>query len=241
MQERLNHGPARRVTSGNALVITAAICGALPLIAGIAIFIAWTTTRLSVFELLGFLTIVGGLFLFVIGMVCLASYHLPRLNTIPSSPTRWGMTLALPLILLLINFPVAVAALISVRHIKSAVKITVVNRSASTVKSVALETPDGSWTLNDLAPGAGQDRTFHFATGKIVWVSNHGGRTDEHLVADWFDDDARAFVNALEIIVKDDKVDVSATRSLGDGRASYYESWDIVDEGSRDQVNRTRP
>jgi hypothetical protein len=85
----------------------AILCGAVPLLTGISIFLLWLATRWEWLMVAGLLTLYGGVFFFVTGVMALANYCWIALR-MPELPKRrvWRLTLACTL-LLFSNFAVA--------------------------------------------------------------------------------------------------------------------------------------
>src|SRR5687767_6136344 len=91
----------------------ALICGAAPLIAGIAIFVTWVYTRWNWLVGAGLLVINVGIVLFIVGVVCLMRFNnvAREEEPIPRRRTRRSWT---AVCLLLGNFPVAAGIVLAV-------------------------------------------------------------------------------------------------------------------------------
>src|SRR5437773_2930664 len=85
----------------------AVICGALPLVVGVSIFLLWLITGWDWLMMAGIFTLYGGVAIFVIGAVALARFCWLACRT-PEQPRRrlWPSTLGCAT-LLLSNFAVA--------------------------------------------------------------------------------------------------------------------------------------
>ncbi|MFI5403179.1 MAG: hypothetical protein ACHQ1G_09595 [Planctomycetota bacterium] len=91
----------------------ALLCGALPLVVGVSVFLLWLVTRADGLMLLGFFVLCGGLAFFAVGVLALGRFCWLAFRE-PQLPARfWAATIACAL-LLLSNFPVAGAIIYAV-------------------------------------------------------------------------------------------------------------------------------
>jgi hypothetical protein len=133
---------------GKALFICALVFSLWPLVIGVSIFFLWLLTRSSMFEYLGFLTIMGGLCSVVIAFVlwfiyvCVAIIAMERVGKII-------LNAVLVLVAIIINFPAALACIAGYDYINSLYMITVDNKSSTTIQQV---TVSGSCTTTNLGP-----------------------------------------------------------------------------------------
>jgi hypothetical protein len=114
----------------------ALICGIAPLIVGISIFLLWVITRWEGLKMAGYITLWGGLFFFVLGIIDLARFCRFALRT-PELP-RWRLWLSTLgcSALLLSNFVVAGGIIMGVDAIETRYTVIVHNTSQQPLHAV---------------------------------------------------------------------------------------------------------
>ncbi len=141
---------------GKALFICALVFSLWPLVIGVSIFFLWLLTRSSIFEYLGFLTIIGGMcsaviaFVFWFIYVCVAIIAMERAGKII-------LNAVLVIVAIIINFPAAFACLAGVGYINSFYVLTVENRSSAAIQQVSVTGCGINKNLGPIQPG-GKDR-----------------------------------------------------------------------------------
>ena len=93
---------------------TALFCGSAPLLTGVLLFVSWLPTRATWLELAGLWTIVGGVVLCGIGVVCLLAFLVQVCRQSRDTRRYWWPRLWLAGLLLVANFPVCYAIIAAV-------------------------------------------------------------------------------------------------------------------------------
>ena len=114
-------------------LIAAVICGGLPLGVGSFIFYAWRITHWGIWQLLGLLTLIAGLGLFLAGLAHLWTYILKARREDKAPVARIFATSVGVLALLLANFPVASHCMSSALDIITHFKVAVENQTGEPV------------------------------------------------------------------------------------------------------------
>ncbi|MDB6117424.1 MAG: hypothetical protein JWO08_1205 [Verrucomicrobiaceae bacterium] len=114
-------------------LISTLLCGGLPLAVGSFIYFTWLATRWDYWPMLGIITILAGLVLFVIGVYYLSRYicHAKRQDHVP--PAKIVANSLGAVVLLLANFPVAYHYMASAMEISMHFNVTLENRSGEPV------------------------------------------------------------------------------------------------------------
>ena len=150
----------------------ALICGLVPMAVGTGVFVTWLVTRSNSLPIIGLFTIMGGGFLFVVGVATLVKYLVDS----RSRPVRhWLVRGALAATILLANFPLACTYMsLAQRH-----TVVVTNKTSTTIDQVVLSDPIGKqWKKGPIAPGASV--TFHLHSkgeGSVDFTATSSGRT----------------------------------------------------------------
>ena len=155
----------------------ATACGALPLISGVAIFSLWFITRWPLLELAGMLTIMLGLAAFVAGCTMLLLYVRARLRAGVESPRRVLGRTALAGLLLLANFPAALACFEAAWFLQTQYTLVVTNAGTVTVNSFIVTGPGINHEFGPLPPRTSAKRRFHIATDGTLTFSMTVGQT----------------------------------------------------------------
>jgi hypothetical protein len=135
------------------LYLLALVCGLVPLVTGISIFFLWKELRWPWLMEAGQWTLLGGLLLFVIGMLCLVLYIARSRAERQTSIGRLARQSVLPLCLLLVNFPVAVVLAMAAIDLETRYDLAVHNESQARVTDLALSGGGIDSDLGSLDPG----------------------------------------------------------------------------------------
>ena len=131
--------------------IAAVLCGAVPLLAGIAIYVTWRLTFWSDLEIAGIQTIGLGLVCQVIGGISLLASAFQAYRQQQFKKIRYRLLLTA--CLLISNFPVAIAILLSVSEVKSRFIVAVINESGQDVQRYVVVAPGEMKTLRTIRAG----------------------------------------------------------------------------------------
>ena len=144
----------------------ALICGALPLLVGISIFLLWLLTRWDWLMLAGLFTLYGGLAIFLIGSISLGRFCWLAFRATELSQRRlWISTLGCAA-LLLSNFPAAVAIIATGIAIETRYTVVVHNASSEPVSDVQVFGGGCEANFGTIAPGETAERSF--------WIQRDG-------------------------------------------------------------------
>ena len=141
---------------------TAVVCGALPLIVGVTIFVLWLVTRWDWLMTAGFITICGGIAIVLIGALALARFWWLAVRMPDLSHRRPWRSIAVCGILLLSNFPVAAGIMVTVAEIESNYTVVVRNASEETLVNVRVAGGGCDEVFGSIPPGADIRRTLRF-------------------------------------------------------------------------------
>lgn len=124
-------------------------CGALPLLAGTAIFTAWCFSPLAWLQFAGLLVILAGCGLFVLGFVCLWFYSREARKSAGRQPSARR-----PAALLLLNLPAGAFYVIAAGTVMSADFLTIRNSMAVPIDRLSLSGESGEpATFLSIPPG----------------------------------------------------------------------------------------
>lgn len=118
------------------LIKIAIACGAIPLIAGTAIYFTWRLTQWDLMMLLGMFNIFVGLALFVVGIGCLIYQNHRESCAGTSIAKRQNAFVAA---LLLANFPAAGVYGLSAIDVMSRFTVRIVNDSGDSIDSIEVQ------------------------------------------------------------------------------------------------------
>ncbi len=138
----------------------ALICGALPLLAGVSIFLLWLVSRWEWLMVAGIFTLYGGVAVFCIGTFALARFCWLAFRT-PELPRRrlWLSTLGCAT-LLLSNFAVAGGIIYSAIRIESRYTVVVRNNSQQPLSGVRVFGGGCEADFGTIPPGGSVRRSF---------------------------------------------------------------------------------
>lgn len=144
----------------------ALICGALPLLVGVLIFLVWLITRWDWLMMAGIFTLYGGVAVFFIGAIALVRFFWLAVRT-PELPRRglWLSTLGCAA-LLLSNFAVAGGITASVIAIETRYTVVVHNTSRQPLSGVRVFGGGCEADFGTIPPGGIVRRSF--------WIQHDG-------------------------------------------------------------------
>ena len=164
------------------------ICGAIPLVTGISIFLLWVATRWSWLVQAGILTIVVGLFIVMFGLLYLARFCYFAFNS--SNVPRyqaWLMTLG-SLALMISNFFVAVAIIVGVFIVFSAYTVVVINESEQPLTNVRVSGGGCDVAFGSrISPGSSAWRMFWIKhdDGQLLFEANSDRRVYKEAIPEY--------------------------------------------------------
>jgi len=161
----------------------AVICGFIPLLVGISIFVIWLITRSDWLMLAGLLTIYGGIALFVVGAIALFRFwFMAHREPDYSKKKRWIATV-LCFGLLLINFPVALGIVNAAIRIETRYTVVIRNASSQPVNEIRIFGGGCSKSLNSIRGGGTGEVSFWIEhDGQLQFEAVSGGRQIEGIV-----------------------------------------------------------
>ncbi len=168
------------------LLRLAVLCGVLPLVAGIGIFVAWVITEASWLTMAGLLTINVGVYAVVVGLVLLIVYmswawqggQIPRRRLV-------GQTLAV-VALFAANFVAAGGAVMGAQVISSRYTVVVTNQSNAPLQSARIEGGGVAVEFGDIPPGATVSESFWIKhDGQLTLSGRHGSNDVHAVIADY--------------------------------------------------------
>lgn len=159
------------------LIKIAIACGAIPLIAGTAIYFTWRVTRWESLELFGLLNIFVGLALFVVGVGCLLRQTLQGESSKEQQPHSARLQSSVVACLLLVNFPAALVYGISAIDVMSRTTIRIVNESGREFDAISFQGAGVDKRVGPMSP-RDYERIYVRASceGGIEFVASQGGR-----------------------------------------------------------------
>lgn len=144
----------------------ALICGAIPLLVGVSIFILWLITRQHGLMMAGIYTLYGGVAIFWVGVLALARFFWLGVRS-PDFPRRrlWLSTFACAGLLLL-NFPVAGGIIAASIAIETRYTVVVHNALSRPLENVKVFGGGSDESLGSIPPGGTARRSF--------WIQHDG-------------------------------------------------------------------
>jgi hypothetical protein len=147
----------------------ALICGAAPLAVGAAIFLLWLVTRWDQLVVAGVATIYGGVACFAVGLGALVRYYILATRAAEPVPRRkLGSDLAVALLLLFANYPLALGIIGGAMAIETRYTVIVRNDTTQPLAPVRIEGGGAKVSIVTLAPQERTERTLWFqAPGEL--------------------------------------------------------------------------
>ena len=160
----------------------AIFCGTSPLIFGFAALIAFVRSdaasrseSLDTWTQVGVAGLMGGVALFCVGMVALWVY-LIRGRRAGLVGAELSQNAILTFILLLANFPAALACIWIAGDEFSRVHLYIVNESTVVIEELSVTWPGGEQQVGDLAPSGRADLSFYVnGDGAVDFTAQQGG------------------------------------------------------------------
>lgn len=161
----------------------ALLCGALPLTAGILIFLTWLVTRWGLLQTAGFLIVLAGWPLLLMGSFCLVGYVVSSIRSQAESKSRIILKSLGAAAFLLINIPTAAAIISTVISIEARYAVTIVNEGSEPLDRVYIEGGGIREDMGTIPPGGEARRTFHIRhDGTLMFRAACGDRRFEKVV-----------------------------------------------------------
>lgn len=135
------------------------ICGLLPFLAGTTIFAVWLLTRLDWLILAGYFTIIIGLLLFVGGLVSI----FVATRKAKQQATPYKRKNLLILVVLLLNFPVAMGMASYALHLMTIYDVLIINELEKPIDQIVFTDPVGkNYPIYDVPPHSQTHHEFNF-------------------------------------------------------------------------------
>ena len=144
------------------------VSGLVPLCTGILIFLCWLVTRDNRLEMMGAYTISVGLGLFIVGIFCLTIYVIQSRNN--GAVGYWKRSI-LSLVILVSNFPVAVAIFGAVIYVISISTVTIENRTKTKIKELVLSERNHVYNIGIVLPNEKLEKNYRFQSEGAVHYS----------------------------------------------------------------------
>ena len=137
----------------------ALLCGLLPLVVGVAIFVAWYATRAPWLVDAGLFNIGAGLLVVCVGLLCLMAYVLrARASRTPG----WKGRAAVAVLVVLANFPAAAALVVLADHIASSYVVVVENRSSWAITDLVFLSDGHTYAFGTVPTRSNREDAFRF-------------------------------------------------------------------------------
>ncbi len=160
------------------LIKIAIACGAMPLIAGTAIYFLWRLTRWEFLERLGMFNIFIGLALFAIGVGCVIRQSNDEMSTPNTNNGNTGQRNLLVVTLLLANFPAAIIYGLSAIEVMTRYTVCITNESPTAIEKLVLVGPNSEWSIGVVPAGARVQRELSFGgEGSLSFTAEHEGES----------------------------------------------------------------
>lgn len=160
----------------------ALLCGALPLIVGIGIYILWLVTEWDPLMVAGIFTIWGGLACVAIGFVCAAIYAV-KLRATGASPSPIARRVAKPLGLMLLNLPVALIIFSLAWTTITRYELRLTNDSDAVIARFGMVAPGVEEVFDNVRPGESRSVGVHFeGDGSFKYEAEIGGVASAGLI-----------------------------------------------------------
>jgi hypothetical protein len=143
----------------------ALLCGTVPLVVGLSVFLLWLLTRADGLMLLGVFVLFGGLAFFAVGVLALGRYCWLAFRESRLPARFWAATIACAL-LLLSNFPAAGAIMYAADALHSRYTVVVRNESGRPLEDVRVTGGGCEVVFGLIAPGDDEQRSF--------WIQHDG-------------------------------------------------------------------
>lgn len=148
---------------------------AAPLVAGLAIALAYIATGNPALQLAGGGVILVGSLLAAVGIVLSI---VDARSASPAPPTPWRPPALAVAALLLSNFPVALGLFAVTEHLDETLTLVVDNRSGTVVEDITIVAPEQRFKMASVPAGERQTARFHLAGEGEVSYSLRSGSTE---------------------------------------------------------------
>ena len=160
--------------------------GALPLVTGVSITIAWVRTEADWLVSAGLFNIAIGLLLFMVGLLALGSAWLDTRQSSEKLPPGTRRKAWLAWILLFANFPAAFSCISTVFLIESSYSIRVENQSQDTITELELWGAGTERAFGTLTPNTSKRRRLYFKSdGALRFRAKRNGKNIAGPVLDY--------------------------------------------------------
>ncbi len=163
--------------------LLALLCGAIPLIIGIVIFLLWLFTRGDWLMKAGIFTIYGGVGLFVVGAAALMNYFWTAWRNPDQSRKRLWLSSLACAALLFSNFVVAGGIVLAVIEIETRFTVEIRNDSTSPLNDLRIFGGGVDEEIARLEPGERLHRTLDIRNdGLLNFSASHEGSPIETIL-----------------------------------------------------------
>ncbi|MBL4883484.1 MAG: hypothetical protein JKY95_02975 [Planctomycetaceae bacterium] len=160
---------------------TAVVCGAVPLICGISIFLLWLLTRWEWLMGAGLITLGVGIVLFLIGILSLFVYW-----TSGDRDKRNNTMARFCAGLLLINFPVAGLIVVAFVSVINCYTVVVHNDSPEVIRNINISGGGCEALIDSIPPNGSARRSFWIQyDGEIVFQASSKSHVYREVVDDY--------------------------------------------------------
>lgn len=149
------------------------VCGLIPLLLGTATFFWWFITDLHDLFLVGYFVILGGIVLFLAGMVCVLVYVLKARR----AQSRYKRAAVASVTVLLLNFFVCAGYILIAVRMTTTYIVIVTNDYREPIRDLVLKDPaDGIYGISTVQPGAIAKACFRFkGEGAVTYAMTSRG------------------------------------------------------------------
>ena len=173
-----------------AWLVTAVACGALPMVVGVAALVVFLLSEAAARSIetwveVGVAILIGGLVLFCVGLVTLGVYLLKGRRQ-GVAGRNLAQNSLMTLLLLLANFPVALACTWVAFDSITRVRLHLVNEATTVVEDLNITWPGGEKNIGDLGPLDRAEISFLVSSdGSVDFTARQGGESCEGRLIDY--------------------------------------------------------
>ncbi len=149
------------------------VCGLIPLLLGTVTFFWWFITDLQYLLLVGNLVILGGIVLYLAGVVCVLVYVLKARR----AQSRYKMAAVASVTVLLLNFFVCAGYILIAVRMMTTYIVIVTNDYREPIRDLVIKDPaDGIYGISTVQPGAIAKACFRFkGEGAVIYAMTSRG------------------------------------------------------------------
>jgi hypothetical protein len=156
------------------------ICGMVPLLFGITIFLFWLATRAHILMIIGLLNITAGLIFFAIGLFAVVKYIFESKK---NNSKNYYLKAIIALLILIANFPAAIGIVGAVEHIRSQWTVIIENKSDFNIEGLYLHTGIEKLELGNITKGSYVEKKYHFShEGRVNYFFRHNKKEHEGIL-----------------------------------------------------------